>query len=146
MGLEPRQSYRRKSKGRVLAGPVGFLCEAPVGGIFWKSQVSSSHHILVEGRHDPGHPASLGRMPTASFSTVNTAAKVLPSEWLLRSNSKPPPWCSEMQCHERSSSSKPDPSATQQNAAAPPSAASPSGALGTAGIVGTVGTDRKSVV
>lgn len=45
-----------------------------------------------------------------------------------------------MQCLVRSSSDKPDPSAAQQNAAAPPSTASPFGALGTVGIVGTVGT------
>lgn len=32
LGLEPRQSYRRKNKGPVLARPEGFLLAAPAGG------------------------------------------------------------------------------------------------------------------
>lgn len=47
MGLEPRQSYRRKSMGPMLAGPVGFLHEAPVGG---------QHLLEVSGFKFPPHP------------------------------------------------------------------------------------------
>lgn len=32
MGLEPRQNYRRKKIGPVLARPEGLLREAPAGG------------------------------------------------------------------------------------------------------------------